>query len=228
MAKCVSLLSGIRRKNVEKCQSAPITPKCDLKSHCSIESMLPSWLSDAGAIEQKLVPYEDSIKQLQSILFWRDPLPFAGIATVVNAVFCVIFYFDLSFIPTFLFIFAVKALLDAAFRATDSFCVDIMALFPSRAGNYPTFAIADVAQVLARCGRFCQFVADQLFPRDSASVKSVAVTIGILFGLLLFFAWIGTFWIAFILANGFLFLPGTVFHSGLFEWIQNVMQGTRH
>jgi hypothetical protein len=193
--------------------------------------MLPSWLSDARAIEQRLAPCEATIEQIHSLLFWRNPLALAAVVTAINTLFCLILFLDLSFVPAFFLLLSAKVLFDSEFGWGGPFHPHLAGLFqpepPPGSEVYPAYGVADVAAVLAQCGRLCGLAADRLFPREPPTLKSLAMVIGVLLGLLLLFAWLGTFWVAFILANGLLLLPGVLFHPVVFKRLQKLAKSRR-
>jgi hypothetical protein len=168
---------------------------------------IPAYISDPASIEQQLKPHEAVLDQIQAILFWGNPVAFAFILIAANSVLFTIRVLNLSYVPTFFFLLALRVLARAASPPGGI----LRSLFdPSPAGSSPPYGLPEIAGLLARCGRVLFSIVQRLFPSDTVPMRSIALSLGALLALFLALYFIGTFWVSFAAVNLALLLPGVL------------------
>jgi hypothetical protein len=173
---------------------------------------------------EKLGPYEAAYKNIQGVLFFRRPLPFALLLLVVELLFLFAYAKGLG-------VLSVAALLLALYYAgrllVGRFRADLIAvLFPPIDEGAPPVPnrIYPLPPFCQRLSHISSALADALERVHSAnaagSVASLGTTAAAFALLFLVFAATGTFWPAFVLVHAALLGPGAVMHPAVFPYAE--------
>lgn len=192
---------------------------CDVKIRGMSQSppdspVPPTMFTDAALLEQALKPWENVVDQIQALVFWRNPGPMLLLLFAVNLLFFIVYFLQLSLVPTLFLLLALKTAIEIVNLHFGSFL--IAALFPPIEnrfdGVYVIYPLDEVCRVLVFFTSYGAAAFGKLQPKGPATMTTAASSVGLLVGLLVILYFTGTFWLNFVVVNGLLLLPAVAMH----------------
>jgi hypothetical protein len=174
---------------------------------------------------EKLRPYEEVYKNVQSILFYRRPIHFGVLLAIIELFFLFVGSKDLGILAVLSLVLAIYYIGRIVVAIVGADVIAARVFGPFDEGNAPTSnRIYPLLPFCQRISHISSTIGDAMEDVCKAncagSISSLAISAVVSSVLYLVFSTVGSFWPAFVLVHLVVLAPGIVMHPKVFPYTE--------